>query len=121
MTRSRVSKKLSSEYGFELSLLQILQVSWLLAKDSRGYDLTEGRYVSAIIDEFGLDDLQEVSETDLNKLVQVSLSGYELKFINDLILQEFEKKGVPAGRVTPLIGLYDLIENIFATTPEESE
>lgn len=120
MTR-RVSKRLSSEYEFELPVIQVLQVSWLLAKENRGYNLTEGRYVSAIIEEFDLESYPEVSEKDLKKMVSASLSGYELQFLKGLISEEFDKKAIPAVRVTPIINLYDLIETLLSQPVDDTE
>lgn len=120
MTRNRVSKRLSSEYEFELPVIQVLQVSWLLAKENRGYNLTEGRYVSAIIEEFDLESYPEVSEKDLKKMVKASLSGYELEFLKGLIAEEFDKRSIPAVRVTPVLNLYDLIESMLSKPVDES-
>jgi len=115
-----VSKRLSSEYEFELPVIQVLQVSWLLAKENRGYNLTEGRYVSAIIEEFDLESYPEVSEKDLKKMVKASLSGYELEFLKGLIAEEFDKRSIPAVRVTPVLNLYDLIESMLSKPVDES-
>lgn len=120
MTRKRQSSRLSKEYSVILSEKERVTVSWVITANNRGYDFAEAKYVENLIDVFGLDDLIQVAPENLDDESTYLMSGYEIKFLFDMIKKLFDEKAVQAGRILPMMTLYRAFEEVL-NAPEKEE
>lgn len=123
MARNRYTNPIAQAsravYGVELSNGERLIISWLLGQ-IEGLDKEGSRKTAAIIEELGLEELDNVSQDTVNAQERYELSGYEVRFILDELDQVFDSRKVKAVQAKHAIGVYDKLKGAMET-PGESE